>query len=103
MSVLGVTMFRVICDWADCPNSPQDDTDYFAWGEPEQAEETASDADYRTGRDGETHYCLDHPATWASDHEMGEPFPPKPFLLIHDGDTDEPDDDCKVTLIEADS
>ncbi len=54
---------------------------------------------WQEGRDGKAHYCDRHPTFWASNRELGEPDPEPPYLLIHDGDTGDRDDDGKVTLI----
>lgn len=98
MSLQAVTMWRIACDWPGCKGSPLDDTDYYAWSDPVGAIDSAEDNGWR-GRDGKSHYCNNHPTTWASDHENGEPFPDPPYLLVHDGDTGDYDDDGKVSLI----
>lgn len=99
MSIREVTMYRVECDWPGCTASPQDDSEYFAWSNKGDAEEYATDANWRVGRAGMCHYCPEHPSEWASDHEHGEPYPEPPYLLIHDGDTDSDDDDGRVTFV----
>lgn len=99
MSVREVVMYRVVCDWPGCEASAQDATDYYAWTDATHALDVTVDADWRESTTGRFHYCLDHPATWAGDHEDGEPYPPPPYLLIHDGDTDDPFDDGKVTFM----
>jgi hypothetical protein len=94
-----VTMYKVVCDWPECDASAHDGGEYVAFASPEGALEDFAYADnWRRGRDGK-HFCDKHPTTWASDHENGEPFPEPPYLLIHDGDTDDPGDDGYVTCV----
>lgn len=102
MSFREVTYYQAVCDWPDCDATAHEATDYAAWGEAHQAEEDVDNANWLRGaRLADVWYCENHPATWAGDHENGEPFPEPPYLLIHDGDTDDTDDDGKVSLIEG--
>lgn len=92
MSIKAVTYFQAQCDWPDQhPCESQPNYEYSAWSDEAYVEEEMLDANWWEGRDGKTHYCDTHPATWASDHELGEPFPEPPYLLIHD--------DVKVTYV----
>lgn len=97
MSIREVTYYQASCDWLGCTRTPH--TEYTAWEDPGSARDDVEYAEWHFDRDGKRHYCNEHPATWASEHEDGEPFPEPPYLLIHDGDTDNSDDDGKVTLI----
>ena len=99
MSIREITYYQVVCDWPDCGTTAHDGTDYGAHESADSADEEVDNADWWRGREPETHYCDRHPATWASDHEEGEPFPEPPYLLIHDGDTDNSLDDGRVSLI----
>ncbi|NUO35607.1 MAG: hypothetical protein HOQ18_18390 [Dermatophilaceae bacterium] len=99
MSVRPEKSWSLWCDWPGC-DYQFEDGDYSIFGDGHDAEEIVTEADGRIDRDGKRHYCHNHPATWASDHENGEPFPAPPYLLIHDGDTGNPlDDDGRVSLI----
>lgn len=93
MTVQPVTMYRVICDWPDCRRSPQDESEYYAWADTDQAIDEADNSDWWTTADRDHQYCGDHLAVWGSDHEDGEPLPAPPYLLI--------DEDGHVTLIES--
>jgi hypothetical protein len=101
MSLKEATYYTVICDWPDCGVSVDEDGDYSAWADKQQALDAATDDNWRESRDGQKHYCEAHPAVWASDYENGEPFPEPPYLLIHDGDTGDTADDGKVTFVGA--
>lgn len=80
-------MYRVVCDWPDCKASAQDDGEYYAWRQAYAAVDEAMDADWwRDSTNEKRHYCRNHPTTWTSDHEDGEPYPERPFLLVHDDD-----------------
>ena len=86
------------CDWPEC-DYQWEYGDFTIFGDGYDADEIVTDSDGLLGLDGK-HYCHRHPAIWASDHEQGEPFPDPPYLLIHDGDTDDPiNDDGKVTHV----
>ncbi len=100
MSLRPKQFYTVVCDWPGCENTADDDGEYAAWGSASGALESVRDASWWEGADGknELHYCNEHPTAWASDHEDGEPYPDHPYLLIHDGDTMNPDDDGKATL-----
>lgn len=98
MSIKTWTGYSGVCDWPGCGIDVMDGTDYSAWGERDAVEETMTDYDWRIGADGERHYCDKHPAAWASDPEHVAEMP-RPFLLFHDGDTGNPDDDGKVSLV----
>ncbi len=100
MSIKTMPFYTVVCDWPGCDRSADEGGEYAAWASASGALDSARDADWWEVRDGkhEIHYCDEHPCAWASDHEDGEPFPDHPFLLIHDGDTDNSEDDGKVTL-----
>lgn len=101
MSFHSIPCWQVRCDWPGCEATPADVSDYSGWGDQSVAHEEAVELDWRTSPDDEQHYCDDHPAMWASDHENGETYPAPPFLLIHDGDTDDPiNNDGKVVLVE---
>jgi hypothetical protein len=100
MSVRQVTMYRVVCDWPGCEASAQDDSEYYAWTDGDDAEQYAADLDWRVSLSGLCHYCPTHPAVVMSEHEYGEPFPEPPYLLIHDGDVGNPEDDGRATYIE---
>jgi hypothetical protein len=84
------------CDWPGC-EFQFEYGDYTIFGNGYDPDEIASESDGWVGVDG-SHYCHNHLTAWASDYEDGEPFPGTPFLLIHDGDTDNSDDDGRVTL-----
>jgi hypothetical protein len=99
VSIREVTMYRVECDWPDCGASAQDDSEYFAWSDKDDAVQYAVDADWRVSRHGVCHYCPDHPTVWASDRPGVEAFSPAPFLVIHDGDTGDADDDGHVSYV----
>jgi hypothetical protein len=96
MSRRPVESFEVICDWPDC-GERYEEGDYSIFGPDWAVEDMMRDSDWLVSRDETQHYCRKHRCAWASDHEDGEPFPAEPFLLIHDGDTDDADDDGKVT------
>lgn len=102
MSIKTWTGYSGVCDWPGCGIDVMGGTDYSAWGERDAVEETMVDWDWWIGADGEHHYCDKHPTVWAADIEDVAEMP-RPFLLIHDGDTDDPDDDGKVTLVSLDS
>ncbi|GAB2970197.1 hypothetical protein [Nocardioides montaniterrae] len=112
MSVKRVDCFTVVCDWHGCGATVCDESDYSGWDVDgiEVEVENAIDAGWHQARDrgmlgllsagtvsGE-HYCHRHPAAWASDAEQVASMTP-PYLLIHDGDTEDPDDDGRVTLV----
>lgn len=61
MSVVPIRMYRVVCDEPGCEVSAQDGNhyDYYAWVDPEQAEDDALDGDWLVTEDGK-HYCTDH-------------------------------------------
>lgn len=99
MSIKRLDTFTAVCDWPGCGADVMDPTDYSGIGEVEHVNDTLDDYNWWRGADGIAHFCNAHPATWASDHEDGEPFPKPPYLLIHDGDTNDPDNDGKVSLI----
>jgi hypothetical protein len=111
VSIKRVECYTFVCDWPDCDADGFAHTEYSG-GDRDLLDSTIGDAcgygwhvgrdrpeDHSFGLTGPMHFCPRHPATWASDHENGEPFPEPPYLLIHDSDTDNPDDDGKVTLI----
>lgn len=102
MSIKSAPFYTVICNWPECGHSPDEDGDSIAWAEVSQAIESAKDAGWWQDKDDpETWYCGDgmHPMWWASD--VGD-RPDPPYLLIHDGDTDNSlDDDGKVTLLKG--
>jgi len=103
MSARPVESWELVCDWPDC-KSKGESGEYTIFVPGWDMQEVADDSDWLISVDGKQHYCRDHKAVWASDHENGEPFPEKPYLLIHDGDTDNPlDDDGRVTLIRVDA
>lgn len=95
MSMREEKAWSLWCDWPGCERQFES-YEYSIFGDGWDPDEIVRDADGRIGTDG-THYCRQHPAVWASNHEDGQPFPPPPFLLIHDGDTDDDEDDGKVT------
>jgi len=94
-----VTYYEAQCDWPGFVCGRQTDSEFTAWAEPDSVLDIMTDAEWRTSRDGKSHYCDLHPAIWASDYENGEPFPEPPYLLIHDGDTDDSNDDGRVTYV----
>jgi hypothetical protein len=98
MSFKPIPCFTGICDWPGCGADVLADGEYSGYGETEHIVDEMVDAGWRTGADGESHYCDEHPVAWASDQEQVDSMIP-PFLLIHDGDTDSRDDDGRVTLI----
>jgi hypothetical protein len=53
-----VTMYRVECDHDGCDTSPQDESDYYAWGDAGFAVDSAIDHGW-TIRKG-LHLCPDH-------------------------------------------
>ncbi|MGH3499759.1 MAG: hypothetical protein ACRDQA_02480 [Nocardioidaceae bacterium] len=100
MSIETVTMYHVVCDWPGCGTATDDnDPEGYFWVSMDAALGDAHEIDWWFDGD-RRHYCPRHPATWASDHENGEPYPAGAYLLIHDGDTGNPDDDGNVTLIQ---
>lgn len=46
MSLLAVTMYRVVCDEPGCNASPQDQSDYFAWADSGTPYDDAAGADW---------------------------------------------------------
>lgn len=100
--------YSAVCDWPGCTRDVMDPTDYSG-GDMTMVQNALEDGDWWIGARAEEahdfgltggrHYCNNHPAAWASDHENGEPFPEPPYLLIHDGDTGNSEDDGKVSLI----
>lgn len=102
MSARPLEAWELICDWPDCKAKGEDgDYTIFAMDAYDPAE-VAENCDWLTSKDRQSHYCREHTVVWASDHEDGEPFPAPPYLLIHDGDTDNPlMDDGSVTLVDA--
>lgn len=99
MSVREKTFYGVECDWPDCGFIAGDEGEYQWWAEQDHAIEQAGEWDWWMGADGAHHYCSGHPTLWASDRDdLGDTLEP-PYLLIHDGDTDNRNDDGRVTLI----
>lgn len=97
MSFHSIPCWQVRCDWPGCTASPADTSEYAGWGEQTVAHEEATELDWWTSTDGQSHYCPNHPAAWASDPEQVASMT-GPYLLIHDGDTPNPiDDDGHVT------
>lgn len=94
-----VTFYQAVCDWPGCDVTAHEDTDYAAWADVAMAAEDVENAEWLRGLGPDECYCRNHPAVWASDHENGESFPEPPYLLIHDGDTDDVTDDGRVSLI----
>ena len=86
------------CDWPGCKYQFEYG-DYTFFGDGYSPEEIVTEDDGHVDRDGERHYCHQHPAFWASDYENGEPLPEPPYLLIHDGDTDDAEHDGLVSLV----
>ena len=99
MSLKSLPCFTVICDWPECGADVLADGEFSGYGDTDQLAIEVEGADWRTSLHGLCHYCPDHPVTWASDHEGGEPFPAPPYLLIHDGDTGNCADDGTVSFV----
>lgn len=59
MAVQEVTMYRVICDTDGCDKSPNDDTEYYAWAEKQQAIDEAGYANWWREDDGRV-FCDQH-------------------------------------------
>jgi hypothetical protein len=66
-----VTMYRIACD-GGCGAHADDDGDFFAWGDKDQAATEADSADWLCRDDG--HWC---PRCIVLDDESGE-YVPKP-------------------------
>ncbi|MGZ4518912.1 MAG: hypothetical protein ACXVXP_00270 [Mycobacteriaceae bacterium] len=98
MSIKPIDCFTIVCDWPGCGADVMEDADYSGWGDVDYLLETTSDSGWWTSTTAMSHFCNEHPAIWASDLEDGA-LPSRPYLLIHDGDTDNRDDDGKVTLV----
>lgn len=62
MAYQEVTMYRLVCDADDCTASPQDDSDYWAWGSKEGAASDAEDCGWWLDDDGR-HLCDEHRPT----------------------------------------
>lgn len=64
MTLVSVQMWRVVCSADKCESSPQDDSEYFAWMDPDQPVDEALDADWYVTRKVENaetvHLCPDH-------------------------------------------
>ncbi|WP_182377860.1 hypothetical protein [Nocardioides sp. WS12] len=103
MSIKRFDTFTAICDWPECGADVMESSDYGGWGEMDALDTEMEDADWRIGADGTSHYCDKHPVQWVGTRLDGDPEPPRPYLLIHDGDTGNFDDDGKVTLILAET
>lgn len=95
MSIKRLDTYTAVCDWPGCSADVMDPTDYSGWGEVDNVTETLADYDWHTSTTGMSHFCYEHPAVWVSEPDRPQP----PYLLIHDGDTDNPDDDGRVTLV----
>lgn len=54
MSIKTVPMYRVVCD--GCGTSAQDEGDYFAWADADQAESEAESSEWLVGDNGR-HWC----------------------------------------------
>jgi hypothetical protein len=63
-------MFRVVCD--RCGKCAQDDTDYYAWVDKDQAQDHAVDAEWLVTDDGH-HYCVDC-VEWNDDEDALVPI-----------------------------
>jgi hypothetical protein len=100
MSKVPVKSWKIVCDWPECKDEFEYDM-YSVFGDGWDECELIDDSNWRQSADGEKHYCSKHPCQWASDLADGyDEEPERPYLLIHDGDTDDSDDDGFVTLIE---
>lgn len=58
MSVKTIPMYRVECDEDGCDASPQDDGEFWAWSDDDQAEEDARESDWIVRPD--LHLCRAH-------------------------------------------
>lgn len=58
MSIREVMMYRVECDADGCKDSPQDESDFYAWADRSQALDEAANADWYVGEFGE--FCFEH-------------------------------------------
>lgn len=102
MSIKPIDCYTIVCDWPDCAADVMETSDYSG-GDLTLVNEAFEDrcADgWHLGASEDRHYCDKHPAIWA--HlllDAGDPEPERPYLLIHDGDTGNPDDDGRVTLV----
>lgn len=102
MSFKAVTFYTIVCDFPDCDADFNKDDEYAAYASIDTMREVFNDADgswWESAFGKELHYCKDHRMQWASDQDEGDPEPEKPYLLIHDGDTDDREDDGKVSLV----
>jgi hypothetical protein len=61
-----VTMYRVECDHEDCAVSPQDETDYYAWADADQALDELNDC-WDWYRVGDVHLCGIHAPSCADE------------------------------------
>jgi len=96
-----VDAWELVCDWPECESTADDGYNTIYADNPYDPGEIAEYADWLTSKDGASHYCWEHPTTRASDHTGGLALPDPPYLLIHEGDTDNPVmDDGSVTLVE---
>lgn len=68
MSFREVTMFQIACDFPDCEVTTATDSEYYAWGDKDGAEEEWMDSDHGVDRDNGKHFCRQH----VSDLEDGE-------------------------------
>lgn len=100
MSKQPVKAWEIVCDWPEC-ECRYEWGDYSVFGDDWEPKDMLSDGDWDMTSNGEKHYCPEHPRAWASDMEDGDPEPERPYLVIHDGDTDDPDDDGFVSLRES--
>lgn len=58
MTLREVTMYRVECDAPDCGESAQEDSEFYAWLQPDVAEDDATNAGWYVGEFG--HFCYEH-------------------------------------------
>jgi hypothetical protein len=95
-----VKAWKIVCDWPECKT----DFEYGEWtffGDDWEPKDMLSDGDWDMSPNGEKHYCPKHPRHWASDLSDGwDEEPERPYLLIHDGDTEDRNDDGYVTLVD---
>ena len=98
MTIKEVTYYQGVCDWPGGCDAELH-YEYTAWSDPGSVLDEVRGADWwPSNGDETTFYCNNHPAVWASDDDDRAGATP-PYLLIHDGDTDDPLDAGTVSLI----
>ncbi len=96
MSVKAVTYYTVVCDWPGCGADSNEGSDYTAWSDQDGALVVVDERDWWPDKDGERHYCTEHPMQRDVDVDEYEAPLTGMHLLIRDAEN-------TVTLCEESS